>query len=82
MVFDHTYYVWLTIMFLFFKNFCQRISPESCLGLDMKSIDSYKVGETLREIDGEIPDLLPCGYIIGNVESIVVRLKGNKFCGN
>ncbi|XP_076803830.1 neuron navigator 3-like isoform X2 [Clavelina lepadiformis] len=58
-----------------FETFCQRIDPTSGLGLCSAAITSYKIGEAVRHVGGEAPELLPCGYIIGNVDTIVVRLR-------
>lgn len=42
---------------------------------------SYNVGEVLRYKDGPLPELLPCGYLVGDVMKIRVCLKGANTAG-
>lgn len=53
-----------------------RIDPMSSLGLSADSVLSYAVGEVLRSKEGTPPELLPCGYLVGDVTKIRVCLKG------
>ncbi|XP_013774980.2 neuron navigator 3-like, partial [Limulus polyphemus] len=59
-----------------FKEYVQRIDPLSSLGLSTESILSYQVGEIVREKESEKPELLPCGYLVGNNMQVQVILKG------
>lgn len=53
-----------------------RIDPMSSLGLGADSVLSYAVGEVQRTKDGPPPELLPCGYLVGDVTKIRICLKG------
>lgn len=53
-----------------------RIDPVSSLGLNADSVLSYAVGEVLRTKDGSSPELLPCGYLVGDVMKVRICLKG------
>ncbi|XP_076347890.1 uncharacterized protein LOC143245425 [Tachypleus tridentatus] len=59
-----------------FKEYVQRIDLLSSLGLNTESILSYQVGEIVREKESEKPELLPCGYLVGNNMQVQVALKG------
>uniref|UniRef100_T1JCI4 AAA+ ATPase domain-containing protein n=1 Tax=Strigamia maritima TaxID=126957 RepID=T1JCI4_STRMM len=61
-----------------FKEYVLRVDPVSNLGLNAESVISYHIGEVARSKDSDIPDLLPCGYIIGDEANIRVVLKGTK----
>lgn len=49
------------------------------LGLSSDSIDHYDVGELKREIGGKVPALLPCAYIVGDVDTVEIKLKGEGY---
>jgi len=53
-----------------------RVDPVSNLGLSADSILSYNVGEVVRSKETQLPELLPCGYLVGDVNKIRVCLKG------
>nr|CAB3264211.1 neuron navigator 2-like [Phallusia mammillata] len=53
-----------------FVEYCCKIDPANRLGLDSGIVTSYTVGEVSRDIGAETPELLPCGYIVGSVDSI------------
>ncbi|CAL4080352.1 unnamed protein product, partial [Meganyctiphanes norvegica] len=59
-----------------FKEYILRVDPVSNLGLSADSITSYHLGEIFRGHDSEPPELLPCGYLVGEVFDIRVVLKG------
>lgn len=59
-----------------FKDYIGRIDPGTNLGLNTDSIISYHLGDAKRGPEMEFPDLLPCGYIIGNVKSLHICLQG------
>ncbi|BES93428.1 neuron navigator [Nesidiocoris tenuis] len=65
-----------------FKDYIERIDPVNCLGLCTDSIWSYHIGEVVRYKDSKLPELLPCGYLIGDVNNISVCLKGALHSGN
>lgn len=48
----------------------------SGLGLSPDSILSYAIGEIIRSRERGPPELLPCGYLVGDVNKIRVTLKG------
>ena len=58
-----------------FKEFVMRVDPVTNLGLGAESILSYEVGEISRSVGGGNPELLPYGYLIGDVNSIKIVLK-------
>ncbi|XP_054270358.1 protein sickie isoform X2 [Macrosteles quadrilineatus] len=60
-----------------FKEYCERIDPLGSLGgLGVDCIWSYHIGEVVRYKDSNLPDLLPCGYLVGETCNISVCLKG------
>lgn len=62
--------------FLILKDYLMRIDPMSSLGLNADSVLSYAVGEVLRNKEGTPPELLPCGYFVGDVTKIRICLRG------
>lgn len=61
-----------------FKEYVLRVDPVSNLGLSAESVVSYHVGEIVRSKESEVPELLPCGYIVGDNMHIKLVLKGTK----
>ncbi|CAL4104536.1 unnamed protein product, partial [Meganyctiphanes norvegica] len=59
-----------------FKEYILRVDPVSNLGLSADSITSYHLGEVFRGRNSELPELLPCGYLVGEVFNIRLVLKG------
>ncbi|XP_026324177.1 protein sickie isoform X8 [Hyposmocoma kahamanoa] len=59
-----------------FKDFLSRIDPGTNLGLNTDSITSYHLGEATRGPEIGFPELLPCGYIIGTVNTLYICLQG------
>lgn len=59
-----------------FKDYLSRIDPGTNLGLNTDSIISYHLGEAKRGPEMGFPELLPCGYIIGNVKTLYICLQG------
>lgn len=59
-----------------FKDYLSRIDPGTNLGLNTDSITSYHLGEAKRGPEMGFPELLPCGYIIGNVKTLYICLQG------
>ncbi|XP_030843943.1 neuron navigator 2 isoform X3 [Strongylocentrotus purpuratus] len=55
-----------------FKEYVLRIDPVTNLGLSSESIMCYVVGEIMRTKESESPELLPCGYLVG--ENISIRI--------
>lgn len=52
-----------------------RVDPLTSLGLSSDSIICYKMGEVVRSHSSEVPELLPCGYLVGD-NVIKINLKG------
>ncbi|XP_033628658.1 neuron navigator 2-like isoform X2 [Asterias rubens] len=59
-----------------FKEYVLRIDPVTNLGLSAESVHSYVVGEICRTKDADPPELLPCGYLVGDNTSIQIHVKG------
>ncbi|XP_023808240.1 neuron navigator 3 isoform X8 [Oryzias latipes] len=61
-----------------FKEYVFRVDPITSLGLSSDSIVSYRMGEVIRSHGSEVPELLPCGYLVGDSNVIKVNLRGMK----
>ncbi|XP_054480255.1 neuron navigator 3 isoform X2 [Anoplopoma fimbria] len=61
-----------------FKEYVFRVDPLTSLGLSSDSIVSYRMGDVVRSHTSEVPELLPCGYLVGDNNVIKVNLKGVK----
>ncbi|KAM9332799.1 neuron navigator 3-like [Pholidichthys leucotaenia] len=61
-----------------FKEYVFRVDPLTSLGLSSDSIVCYRMGEVIRSHASEVPELLPCGYLVGDNNIIRVNLKGVK----
>ncbi|KAM4676903.1 neuron navigator 3 isoform 2-T2 [Discoglossus pictus] len=59
-----------------FKEYIYRVDPASNLGLTSDSISSYCIGDVVRANNTEVPEMLPCGYLVGDNNVITVNLKG------
>ena len=58
-------------------EYFMRLDPVSNLGLGVESLLEYQVGEvTRRPHEVPEPELLPYGYIIGDVRSLQLRIRG------
>jgi len=60
-----------------FQEHLIRLDPNTSLGLNGESVFSYSVGEVNRTKGTALPELLPIGYLIGEVNTIAVNLRGN-----
>ncbi|KAL8221605.1 UNVERIFIED_CONTAM: Neuron navigator 3 [Gekko kuhli] len=58
------------------KEYIFRIDPATSLGLGSDCIASYCIGDIIRSHSQEVPELLPCGYLVGDNNVITVNLKG------
>ncbi|XP_031438913.1 neuron navigator 3 isoform X2 [Clupea harengus] len=61
-----------------FKEYVFRVDPATSLGLTSESIMCYRMKEVVRGQAMEVPELLPCGYLVGDNNVITVNLKGVK----
>uniref|UniRef100_A0A6I8NNS9 Neuron navigator 3 n=1 Tax=Ornithorhynchus anatinus TaxID=9258 RepID=A0A6I8NNS9_ORNAN len=59
-----------------FKEYVFRIDTATSLGLTSDCIASYCIGDLIRAHSLEVPELLPCGYLVGENNIITVNLKG------
>ncbi|XP_047740885.1 neuron navigator 2 [Hyalella azteca] len=59
-----------------FKEYLLRVDPTSGLGLSSDSVVSYHLGEAIRSKEVNLPELLPCGYLVGEVQNIKIVLRG------
>ncbi|XP_059361346.1 neuron navigator 3-like isoform X1 [Carassius carassius] len=60
------------------KEYVFRVDPLTSLGLNSDSIVCYRMGDVVRSHASEVPELLPCGYLVGDNNVITVSLKGVK----
>ena len=58
------------------QEYVFRVDPLTSLGLSSDSIVCYRMGEVVRSHASEVPELLPCGYLVGDNNMIKVNLKG------
>ncbi|XP_062836951.1 neuron navigator 3 isoform X15 [Anolis carolinensis] len=58
-----------------FKEYIFRVDPGTSLGLGSDCIASYCIGDVIRSHSQEVPELLPCGYLVGDSNIITVNLK-------
>ncbi|XP_063761584.1 neuron navigator 3 isoform X2 [Eleginops maclovinus] len=61
-----------------FKEYVFRVDPFTSLGLSSDSIVCYRIGDVVRSHASKVPELLPCGYLVGDSNIIKVNLKGVK----
>ncbi|KAG8125891.1 hypothetical protein E2320_021070, partial [Naja naja] len=59
-----------------FKEYIIHVDPMSQLGLNSDSVLGYSIGEIVRTNSTETPELLPCGYLVGENNTISVKIKG------
>uniref|UniRef100_A0A2K6FDY2 Neuron navigator 2 n=2 Tax=Propithecus coquereli TaxID=379532 RepID=A0A2K6FDY2_PROCO len=59
-----------------FKEYIIHVDPVSQLGLNSDSVLGYSIGEIRRSNTSETPELLPCGYLVGENTTISVTVKG------
>nr|XP_040140550.1 neuron navigator 2 isoform X14 [Ictidomys tridecemlineatus] len=59
-----------------FKEYIIHVDPVSQLGLNSDSVLGYSIGEIQRSSTSETPELLPCGYLVGENTTISVTVKG------
>ncbi|KAM7015791.1 LOW QUALITY PROTEIN: neuron navigator 2 [Tautogolabrus adspersus] len=62
-----------------FKEYITHVDPVSQLGLSSDSVEGYNIGEIHRPSclsAAQTPELLPCGYLVGDSNTINIQLKG------
>ncbi|XP_072257504.1 neuron navigator 3 isoform X4 [Pyxicephalus adspersus] len=59
-----------------FKEYIYRVDPASNLGLTSEAITNYSIGDVVRANNTEVPEMLPCGYLVGENNIITVNIKG------
>lgn len=62
-----------------FKEYITHVDPVSQLGLSCDSVEGYNIGDIHRLgcLSGaQTPELLPCGYLVGDNNCITIQLKG------
>ncbi|KAK9542412.1 hypothetical protein VZT92_000277 [Zoarces viviparus] len=62
-----------------FKEYITHVDPVSQLGLSSDSVEGYNIGDIHRPSipkAAQTPELLPCGYLVGDSNTINIRLKG------
>lgn len=58
------------------QEYIIHVDPVSQLGLNSDSVLGYSIGEIKRSNTSETPELLPCGYLVGENTTILVTVKG------
>lgn len=58
------------------QEYIIHVDPVSQLGLNSDSVLGYSIGEIKRSNASETPELLPCGYLVGENTTISVTVKG------
>ncbi|XP_073764283.1 neuron navigator 2 isoform X16 [Danio rerio] len=59
-----------------FKEYIRHVDPVSHLGLGSDSVEGYRIGDVVRCSGANTPELLPCGYLVGENDTINISLKG------
>ncbi|XP_072747165.1 protein sickie isoform X7 [Anoplolepis gracilipes] len=60
-----------------FKEYVSRVDPVTNLGLGVECVAAYHLGEASKcTSDSQHPELLPCGYLVGDVKTIYLVLSG------
>ncbi|XP_056868507.1 neuron navigator 2 isoform X3 [Takifugu flavidus] len=62
-----------------FKEYITHVDPMTQLGLSSDSVEGYNIGEIHRPSStsaAHMPELLPCGYLVGDSNTINIQLKG------
>ncbi|XP_053369108.1 neuron navigator 2 isoform X4 [Clarias gariepinus] len=59
-----------------FKEYIRHVDPVTQLGLSSDSVEAYRIGDVIRPGRAETPELLPCGYLVGENNTINISLKG------
>ncbi|XP_072322806.1 neuron navigator 2 isoform X4 [Scyliorhinus torazame] len=59
-----------------FKEYIIHVDPVSQLGLNSDSVLGYSIGDIKRINNIDTPELLPCGYLVGESNTITMSLKG------
>ncbi|KAF3832991.1 hypothetical protein F7725_026656 [Dissostichus mawsoni] len=62
-----------------FKEYITHVDPLSQLGLSSDSVEGYNIGEIHRPSlarAAHTPELLPCGYLVGDSNTINIQLRG------
>ncbi|KAL3256546.1 hypothetical protein MRX96_046603 [Rhipicephalus microplus] len=63
---------WLVVR----ETYVLKVDPASNLGLSSESILCYHIDDIVRSKEAELPELLPCGYFVGETLKIQVVLRG------
>lgn len=61
------------------QEYITHVDPVSQLGLSSDSVEGYNIGEIHRHSSksaAHTPELLPCGYLVGDSNTISIQLKG------
>lgn len=75
-------YDWSIVLYLMFdwslvlQEYIIHVDPVSQLGLNSDSVLGYSIGDIHRTHETDTPELLPCGYLVGDSDTISVSLKG------
>ncbi|TSM20274.1 Neuron navigator 2 [Bagarius yarrelli] len=59
-----------------FKEYIRHVDPVSQLGLSSDSVEAYRIGDVIRPGRAKTPELLPCGYLVGENKTINISING------
>ena len=55
------------------------MDPSTSLGLNEESVYTFSIGDLVFGKGMVIPDLLPCGYLVGDNTNITITLNGKPY---
>lgn len=68
--------LWKHLFLALQQEYIICVDPVTQLGLNTDTVMEYSIGDIHRASDADTPELLPCGYLVGESDTISVRLKG------
>lgn len=68
---------WIDYLIVSLQEYIRHVDPVSHLGLGSDSVEGYRIGDVIRSSGVDTPELLPCGYLVGESDTINISLKGS-----
>lgn len=72
--------IYQTESWCLWQEYITHVDPMTQLGLSSDSVEGYNIGEIHRPSSSSAartPELLPCGYLVGDSNTINIQLKGH-----